>query len=292
MIENLKKHVQFLTEIKPPRNFQNISSLDKSAEYIFQNLSKWIPTNTTYQEFLVEGEKYKNVLALIPGELEERIIIGAHYDVHGNTPGADDNASAVAGLLETARILVEKLENKKPKYTLEFVAYSLEEMPHRGTNPLIGGRDGMGSYVHAYSLHQKNIPVNYMISYEMIGYFSKEPNSQNFPNHPYFERMSRVGDFIAIAGFSKQRDFVLEFHKLFSANCKLRTECIAEPFTDPIAGRSDHRNYYEWFGYRAIMLTDTAEFRNQNYHRLTDTMDTLDFESLSEVIEGMVRILL
>jgi hypothetical protein len=138
IIPNLKNHVQFLTEVEPPRNYKNISSLDKVAEYIFKNLSKYLPEQTSYQEFLVEGEKYKNVIGVLPGELPDRIIIGAHYDVHGNYPGADDNASAVAGLLETARLLTENLGGRKPKYTIEFVAYSLEEQPHRGNNTEIG----------------------------------------------------------------------------------------------------------------------------------------------------------
>ena len=291
IIQNLKNHVQFITEVEPPRNYKNISSLNRVAENIFHNLSLCLPGQTSYQEFLVEGEKYKNVIGVLPGELPDRIIIGAHYDVHGNYPGADDNASAVAGLLETARLLIENLGGRKPKYTIEFVTYSLEEQPHRGNNTAIGGRDGMGSYVHAKSLYDNSIPVNYMISYEMIGFFSSKPNSQNFPNHPYFTKFSNIGDFIAIAGFSKQQKFVHDFHSKYLSKSKIRTECIAESFTDQMAGRSDHRNYFEYFGYNALMLTDTANFRNPNYHSNTDTMDTLDFESMSKVIEGMVEIL-
>jgi Zn-dependent M28 family amino/carboxypeptidase len=290
--ENLKKHVRFLTEIQPSRNYQNIRSLNRVAEYIHSSLSETLPDSTSYQDFEVQGDIYKNVIGILTGESEKRIIIGAHYDVHGNFPGADDNASAVAGLIETAKILKEKLKNKKNKYTIEFVAYSLEEQPHRGIDLTINGRDGMGSYVHAKSLNEKNIPVNYMVSYEMIGYFSSLPNSQRFPAHPYFQQFNTIGDFIAIAGFSSQKDFVNEFFHQYSSKCKLRTECIAETFTDPTAGRSDHRNYYETFGYNALMITDTAEYRNPNYHRSTDTFDTLDFESLEKVINGMVECLM
>ena len=291
-IENLKKHVNFLTEVQPPRNYQNIQSLNKIAEYIHSSLSEYLPDHPYFQEFVVQGEVYKNVIGLLPGETNKRIIIGAHYDVHGSFPGADDNASAVAGLLETARLLKEKLGDKKPKYTVEFVTYSLEEQPHRGINLSINRRDGMGSYVHAKSLRDNNIPVNYMVSYEMIGYFSSLPSSQRFPAHPYFQQFNTIGDFIAIAGFSSQKAFVNQFFHQYSSKCKLRTECIAETFTDPIAGRSDHRNYYETFGYNALMITDTAEYRNPNYHRSTDTFDTLDFESLEKVINGMVEVLM
>ncbi len=290
--ENLKKHVKFLTEVQPPRNYQNLNSLNKCADYIYSEFKKYLPDQTSYQEFLVKDTTYKNVITILPGESKERIVIGAHYDVHGDTPGADDNASAVAGLLETVRLITEKLGDKKPKFTLEFVAYSLEEQPHRGSNQSIAGRDGMGSYVHAKYIKDNNIPLKYMISYEMIGYFSKKPNSQQFPNHPFFNQFNDIGVFIAIAGFSRQKSFVNKFYNLYRSKCKIRTECIAESFTDQMAGRSDHRNYYENFGFNAIMLTDTANFRNPNYHRMTDSIDTLDFESMEEVVNAMVEVLI
>ena len=123
-----------------------------------------------YQKWIAAGNEYTNVIGVYNGHKSKRLIVGAHYDVCGEQPGADDNASAVAGLLESARLIGEN----KPDldYAIEFVAYCLEEPPFFGTTE-------MGSYVHAKSLFDNNVDVIGMICYEMIGYFSDEPNSHH-----------------------------------------------------------------------------------------------------------------
>ena len=143
----LYKDVEFLTSLQPSRNYRNHDSLDAASGYIYQEFAKLGLDSLQYQPFQVSsGDTYKNVSGLIKGKSPERIIIGAHYDVWDDQPGADDNASAVAGLLETARLLSPFCKKQTPALTLEFVGYCLEEPPFFATSE-------MGSAVHAKQLH-------------------------------------------------------------------------------------------------------------------------------------------
>lgn len=170
-MNNLESTVKYLSEIYPFRHYRNVDSLDKSAAYITETLKKY-RLGIEEQEFMVQGNTYRNIMTHFGPPDAPRIIIGAHYDVCGNQPGADDNASAVAGLLELARLL--KPYSSKLKYRIDFVAYSLEESPFFGTKQ-------MGSYIHARSLKKNDVKVRAMISLEMIGFFSDEPHSQDYP---------------------------------------------------------------------------------------------------------------
>lgn len=169
--DRLYKDVDFLTSIKPERNFQNLKSLQRVCDYLKKEFLSMGATPEE-QTWIAEGAEYKNIIASYNSAKERRLIVGAHYDVAGNQPGADDNASAVAGLLETARLVFA--DKPALDYRIDFVAYCLEEPPFFGT-------DLMGSYVHAKSLYDSNADVIGMICYEIIGYFSDKPNSQPFP---------------------------------------------------------------------------------------------------------------
>lgn len=162
---------QFLTSLQPARSYENLGSLNQAADYIHTELAK-LDCAVQEQVFQVEGDDYRNVIASFGPAEAERLIVGAHYDVWGEQPGADDNASAVAGLLETARLL----HAQRPVLTrrIDFVAYSLEEPPFFAT-------EHMGSAVHAQALHAAQVPVR-VLCYEMIGYFSDEPGSQRYPD--------------------------------------------------------------------------------------------------------------
>ena len=141
--DRLYKDVEFLTALSPARNYRNKESLRKAAEYIHGELSAIAPDQVEFQDFNIwGGETYQNISALFKGESRERIIVGAHYDVWDDQPGADDNASAVAGMLETARLLQEYRKQNPFKNTIEFVGYCLEEPPFFAS-------DEMGSAVHA-----------------------------------------------------------------------------------------------------------------------------------------------
>ena len=279
--DRLYKDVEFLTSIKPARNFQNLQSLQKVCEYL-KNEFSIVGAVPEEQSWLAEGALYKNIIATYnPGE-KRRLIVGAHYDVAGDQPGADDNASAVAGLLETARMVF----TNKPElnYRIDFVSYCLEEPPFFGTH-------FMGSHVHAKSLYDNKVDVIGMICYEMIGYFSEEPNSQPFPSPELAEQYPHVANFIMVVGIEKYASFNNNAHKLMLNGSGIDVQVVNFPATDPnaaLAGLSDQRSYWK-FNYPAFMINDTAFVRNPNYHQKSDTIDTLDFDKLTEVVNSAYR---
>ena len=170
---NLRETVEYLTEIKPGRSFDNLRSLEKAGDYISGKFAEY-GYQPHRQEYVADGQKYFNVIASAGKSKDERevVVVGAHYDVAFDLPGADDNASAVAGLLEVARF-AKRYEDELP-CRIEFVAFTLEEPPYFRT-------EQMGSYVHAKSLFDKKMKVKGMICLEMIGYFTDAKNSQKYP---------------------------------------------------------------------------------------------------------------
>ncbi|RDV14076.1 peptidase M28 [Pontibacter diazotrophicus] len=283
--QRLYQDVEFLTSLQPARNYRNKQSLEAASRYIYDELHKLSFDKTEYQEFIVgSGEKYRNVSALYKGVREERIIIGAHYDVSGDQPGADDNASAVAGMLETARLIDAYQQKEKLNYTLEFVGYCLEEPPFFGT-------DEMGSAVHARQMLSEKVPVKYMIAYEMIGYFSDAPNSQNFPDPSLKSMFPNTGNFIVIAGHSSQKEVAETLASRMQKHCTIPVYPVAFPVTNGLANLSDHRSYIK-HGYNAVMVNDTSFLRNPHYHMPTDTIDTLDFERMGDVVNGVTGMLI
>ncbi|MFD3002147.1 M28 family peptidase [Pontibacter toksunensis] len=283
--QRLYNDVEFLTSLQPARSYQNKQSLEKASRHIFEELHQLAFDKIEYQEFTVRGgEKYRNVSALYKGRSEERIIIGAHYDVCGEQPGADDNASAVAGMLETARLIHQHRQKEELYYTLEFVGYCLEEPPFFGT-------EEMGSAVHARQMLNEKVPVKYMIAYEMIGYFSDAPNSQNFPDPALKSMFPSTGNFIVIAGHSSQKEVAATLAARIQEHCTIPVFPVAFPVTDGLANLSDHRNYSK-HGYNAVMVNNTSFLRNPHYHMTTDTIDTLDFDKMGDVVKGVTGMLI
>jgi Zn-dependent M28 family amino/carboxypeptidase len=233
------------------------------------------------QVFDVDGQKFKNLIARFGDSGLPKFVVGAHYDVCGDQPGADDNGSAVAGLLEVSRLVVEK----KPKlsHQLEFVAYTLEEPPNYGTQ-------FMGSYVHAKSLQSQKAKVKMMIVLEMIGFFSDEPNSQKFPAFFMKWFYPTVGNFIAIVGHMGGLGYGKRIQQLFMKNSSVPAYRLHAPKHLGGVDYSDHRSYWK-FGYPALMITDTAFFRNYHYHMKTDTPETLDYRRMAEVVKGTYSVL-
>jgi Zn-dependent M28 family amino/carboxypeptidase len=271
----LYEDVTFLTELIPYRNYLNLESLEKVCSYIKSAFSD-AGLSVKEQKWMAEGREYTNVIATYNEGKKNRLIVGAHYDVCGNQPGADDNASAGAGLLETARLI--GLHKPEIDYAIEFVAYCLEEPPFFGT-------ENMGSYVHAKSLHDNNINVLGMICYEMIGYFSDKPNSQTYPSPELAEIYPSTANFIIVVGTAEYKDFNNKVHQLMSADSKIDVQVISFPTEDGLAGMSDQRNYWT-FGYRALMINDTSFVRNPHYHLQSDTIETLDFDKMTEVVNS------
>ncbi len=271
----LYRDVEFLTSVRPYRNYQNLDSLEKVSTYISGEF-KISGYSCAEQKWEAEGNEYKNIIASWQKAKKRRLIVGAHYDVFGDQPGADDNASAVAGLLETARLLAEN--GPELDYGIDFVAYCLEEAPFFTTRE-------MGSYIHARSLFDSRAEVMGMICYEMIGYFSEKPGSQTFPVPALSEIYSDTGNYIVVVGIEASKDFNGTVHRLMSKGAGIQVEKIVFPDGSGLAGRSDQRNYWE-FGYDAVMISDTSFLRNPNYHLASDTIETLDFDKMKEVVNG------
>ena len=271
----LYKDVETLTSIFPARNHDNIESLNQSADYIFTELEK-AGCRMERQKYEVEGRTYQNIIGSIGPETGSRLIVGAHYDVCQDQPGADDNASAVAGLLEIARLVHELKPDLKQR--IDFVAYTLEEPPYFGSKY-------MGSAVHAESLFENKVEVKGMICLEMIGYFSDEKDSQHYPMGFMKKWYPNTGNFIAVIGKWGQAEPVKAVKKLMRQAGNIDVYSINAPTMLQGIDFSDHRNYWN-FGYDAVMICDTAFYRNRNYHKKSDTIETLDFEKMTEVVRG------
>ena len=271
------KDVSYLTGVSPYRNWQNLKSLEIIANYI-QNEFNNTGLACDEQVWTASGNQYRNIIASYNPLMEKRLIIGAHYDVAGDQPGADDNASGVAGLLELARLVAAN--RPEIDYRIDFVAYCLEEPPFFVTEI------EMGSYIHAKSLRENNVEVLGMICYEMIGYFSDLDNSQPNPIPDLAVDFPTTGHFILVAGIEAYRELNERTYELMLENEEIDTLVISLPANHELAALSDHKNYWK-FGYPALMITDTAKVRNwQNYHQITDTIDTLNFEKMSEVVNS------
>ncbi|MDA8214996.1 MAG: M28 family peptidase, partial [Nitrospiraceae bacterium] len=205
------------------------------------------------------------------------LVIGAHYDTVTGTPGADDNASGIAGIIELARLTVSKPLQR----TVRFVAFTLEEPPIFMTKH-------MGSYIYAKSLKDEGIKVYGMISLEMLGYYSNRKGSQYYP-FPIFKWFyPDKGNFIAFVGNLSSRSFTMRVKKLFKSVSAMPVESLNAVSIIPGVNFSDHLNFWE-FGYSAFMITDTAFYRNPNYHAPGDIAETLDYDRMTELVIGLYK---
>lgn len=275
--ERLKVHVSKLSDEYYPRNYLNLQNLNASADYVRSEFEK-TGGKVSEQKFVVNGAEYRNVLLeLGDDESNGRIIVGAHYDSAFDTHGADDNASGVAGLIELANLVAKQNRSRK----VEFVAYSLEEPPFFGT-------EQMGSFVHAKFLRENNKKVNLMICLEMIGYYTDEPNSQNFPIFLGRLLYPSTGNFTAVVGNFTNATAVRELKTAMATVEGIDTYSLNAPSFFGGVNLSDHRNYWQ-NGYDAVMITDTAFFRNKAYHTVGDTSDRLDYSKMAKVVDGVDR---
>jgi len=272
----LKNHLTAITKTLKSRNYLNLETLNYVGDYIYNEFEQYADT-TYYQRYLVNGNEYKNVIAVFGSEHTKTIVIGAHYDVCGEQEGADDNASGVMGLLELARML----NHQKLNYRIEIVAYTLEEPPFFRT-------EQMGSYIHAKSLLDNNTDVYGMLCMEMIGYFDEAEDSQRYPINQLKWLYGNKGNYITLANKFSNGSFASTFSKGFKNQNTINTKKFKGPQSMPGLDYSDHLNYWN-LGYSAVMITDTSFYRNENYHEKTDTMETLDFSKIAKVIDGVYR---
>lgn len=270
----LRQHVEQIISPHHFRNYQNVDELNRVADYIKKQIASH-DYSCGFQAFQVKSQTYKNVVCKLEQGHEKTLVIGAHYDVAGEQDGADDNASGVAGLIELARLLM--LQKDKLKYNLELVAYTLEEPPFFAT-------EMMGSYVHAKSLKDNNTAVKGMIALEMIGFYS-EQDIQEYPAGLGLIYPSKADFIAAVSNFSSNW-MTKAYKQAANRSSDLKVERLAAPSFVTGVDFSDHRNYWT-FGYDAMMLTDTSFYRNKNYHEASDTIDTLNFEKMAQVIDGL-----
>ncbi len=272
--ERMKTHVRALSETFHPRDHTHPENLDRAAEYIADQLKR-ARGQVELQPYRVKDIEYRNVIAHFGPETPERIVIGAHYDTAGPLPGADDNGSGVAGLLELATLLGQK----PPPVRVELVGFTLEEPPYFRT-------EHMGSRVHAKALRQAGVKVRAMLSLETIGFFTDAPDSQQYPVAQLKLRYPSTGNFIAVVGQLGNEDLVREVASAMRAARPLAVEFISAPASIEGIDFSDHASY-QAEGYPAAMITDTAFFRNERYHEPTDTWDTLDYGRMALVVQGV-----
>ena len=270
----LEAHVRRLSKTFFPRDAQHPENLDRLAAYIRQEFER-ADGKASEQPYEVNGTTYQNVIALFGPDTKERIVVGAHYDTAGEQPGADDNASGVAGLIELAHLLGKT----SLPICVELVAFTLEE-------PGYFRAAQMGSAIHARSLKKRGILVRVMFSLEMIGYFTDAPHSQSFPLSILAAFYPSQGNFIAVVGKLDQGLVVRRVKQAMQSASPLPVYSINAPRFVPGIDFSDHRNYWQ-AGYHAVMITDTAFYRNKNYHTIYDTPEKLDYGRMAMVVEGV-----
>ncbi|TGE20030.1 M28 family peptidase [Hymenobacter elongatus] len=276
----LRRHLVALTTTPEPRNYQHLASLNQAADYIRRQLQA-AGSRLSEQPYLVQGNTYRNVIGSFGPETGPRLIVGAHYDVCGEQPGADDNGTGVAALLELARLLGQQ---PALPYRVELVAYTLEEPPFFRTK-------NMGSYVHAKSLHDAGVEVKGMVALEMLGYYDDRKNSQDYPLGPLKLVYGSRGNYVTVAQKFGNGRFGRQFARRYKASAALPVRRFKAPAWLPGIDFSDHLNYWQ-FDYAAVLLTDTAFYRNKHYHEPTDTLDRLDMRRLALAVDALLTALL
>jgi Zn-dependent M28 family amino/carboxypeptidase len=279
LAERLKGHVEVLAGLIGPRHLGKPSSMEAAAAYIQRQLGA-SGDAVGRQTYVADGAETCNLIVERRGveRLGEILVVGAHYDTVPETPGADDNASAVAMLLEVARLTAGGATRR----TVRFVAFSCEEPPHFYT-------DTMGSDQYARACWKAGENVVGMLCLEMVGYYRDEPGSQQIP--PGIPRVLRRvfparGNFLTAVGNLKSVRLLLAFRRGFKKNSALPLYTVALPERIHEIRLSDNGSFWD-FGYPALMITDTSFLRNPHYHQPSDTPDTLDYGRLAQATFGV-----
>lgn len=275
----LRQHLLALTTTPQPRNYEHSVVLDSVAAYVGRHLAA-AGARVTTQPYLVNGQTYRNVLGSFGPATGPRLVVGAHYDVCGNQPGADDNSTGVAALLELARLLGQQAALP---YHIELVAYTLEEPPFFRTA-------NMGSFRHAQRLHEQRAAVRGMVALEMLGYYDDRRGSQRYPLGLLKLVYGSRGNYVTVAQKIGTGRFGRQYARRYQAAAHLPVKRFKASAWLPGLDFSDHLSYW-YFGYSVVLLTDTAFYRNQAYHEAGDTLARLDMRRLGLAVDALLATL-
>lgn len=281
-IERLKRNVNAIEGLR--HAWENYDALEEKAKYIEETLLSF-NLMVESQEVPFYGRTYRNIIATMEGIDGEKewILLGAHYDAAWGSPGADDNASGVASLLEAAHIM----SREKLQRTVQFVAFTLEE-PQPQTFSFLIGSDHFANEAKKQKRRYEAVFV-----LESVGYTDKAEGSQTIP---FFVRIPvpKRGDFLGVIANRRSKNIMNAFSHIAT---EYVPELVIVPYKVPLSGRiipetrfSDHASFWN-YGYPALMLTDTAMFRNPHYHTYHDRNETLDFSFIVNVTKAVVSVI-
>jgi Zn-dependent M28 family amino/carboxypeptidase len=275
----LRAHVEMLAGTIGERNLWHREALDRAADYIAAQLveSGYAPEA---HPFDVSGTRVNNLDAVLRGtsRRDEIVVVGAHYDSVSGCPGANDNATGVAAVLE----LAHRLARTPASRTIRFAAFVNEEPPFFQTA-------NMGSVVYANAAKARGDRIVGMLSLETMGYYSEEKGSQQYPAAVAM-LYPDVGNFIALVANVGSARLLMDARRAFKSRTPFPVQSAAVPAAIPGVGWSDHWAFWQ-AGYAAMMVTDTAPFRYPWYHTANDTPDKIDYEKLAQVVDGLEAVI-
>jgi Zn-dependent M28 family amino/carboxypeptidase len=276
--EQLERSVNLLAGAIGERHLWRFAALTAAADYIKDTLQAHGYTVIT-QAYETQGKTVSNIETELTGATlpKEIVLLGAHYDSVVGSPGANDNASGTAAVLAIAHLLAGKTLAR----SVRFVAFVNEESPFFQTR-------AMGSHIYAHRARERGEHIVAMLSLETIGYYSDAKGSQSYPP-PFSLWYPDTGNFIAFVGDLSAHPLVQRCIESFRSHTSFPSEGVAAPGWMTGISWSDHWSFSKE-GYPAIMLTDTALFRDPHYHRPTDTPEKLDFTRTARVVAGVARV--
>ncbi|CAN5124448.1 M28 family peptidase [soil metagenome] len=292
LVKSLRSHVQQLAGNIGARSLtKNPAGLERAAQYIEQNFSAagFKPSRHTFSVsgYFKDGlwgathatQSASNIIIEIPGtdKRSEVVVIGAHYDAVDDCPGANDNGSGVAAMLEIAKAFA----SERFARTVRFVAFTNEEPPFFRS-------DDMGSYYYAKSCKHNGDNIVAMLSLETIGYYSDKPDSQHFPVPALALLYPKTGNFLTFIGNLDSRALLTKCATAFIAASKFPTQTLAAPANLSGVDFSDQLSFWRC-GYPGIMVTDTAPYRYPHYHTKQDTVDKINYDCLARVTDGLTK---
>ncbi len=274
----LETHVDILASRIGERNMHRYPKLVRAAQYIEDSFSQF-GYRPESQTFMVAARPVRNVEVELTGHSrrDQIVVVGAHYDSVRGSPGANDNATGVAALLELARTLVTQRLSR----TVRFVAFANEEPPYFYTR-------AMGSRRYAERSAERGERVVAMLSLETIGYYTEAARSQRYP-FPLSFFYPDTGNFVGFVGNRRSASLVKRAVASFRRHAAFPSEVLAAPSWLRGVSWSDHGSFWE-IGVPAIMVTDTALYRYVEYHTNADLPRVIDYGCFARVVDGLASV--